>query len=263
MSEGKSQLDRRMELLGAWSGVFWIIVCGGGFVGSGLVPVMSPWTKPDVLAAFLSDHKYQVLVGMMMVLIGGYTFLMTWSLTFAYQVRKYASTSQLAFYVMMIVGINGGIIGMLCGTVGSAIAYRADSVDPATLQFAYDLIWWLFLIPWPPFLLWQMVSGFAILSKDNDERYFPRWTGYFCLWAGALEIFSALSVFFYSGPFSYNGAVSFWVPGASFFVWVAVLSTVQLRSWFRLQSVESEVAEAGDVLEVRESDLTAVQEVGR
>ena len=58
---------------------------------------------------------------------------------------------------------------------------------------------------------------------------FPRWTGYFSLWAGALEVFSALSVFFYRGPFSYNGLVTFWVPGVSFFGWVLVLAIVQVR----------------------------------
>jgi hypothetical protein len=247
MTVGKSLLDRRLEILGAWSGIAWVVICGGGFGGSGLVPVFSPATKPEVLSAFIVGHRYQILIGMMLVLFGGYTFLMTWSLTFAYQVRKYASTSQLAFYLMVIVGVNGGVIGMLCGTIGSAMAYRAGSVDPATIQVMYDLIWFLFLIPWPPFLLWQLVAGFAILSKSNDERYFPRWTGYFCLWAGALEVFSALSVFFYRGPFSYNGAVTFWLPGASFFIWVLVLSIVQIRSWSRSNEMASKAPDTLDI----------------
>src|SRR5829696_4042584 len=104
-----------------------------------------------------------------------------------------------------------------------------DTLAPDTTQLLYDLIWFLFLIPWPPFMLWQFLTGFAILSDANRQTMFPRWTGYFSLWAGALEVFSALSVFFYSGPFSYNGLVTFWVPGVSFFGWVLVMAIVQVR----------------------------------
>ena len=125
--------------------------------------------------------------------------------------------------------VQGALIGMLCGGIGSAMAFRVDTVAPETTQLLYDLIWFLFLIPWPPFMLWQLLAGFAILSDANKQTMFPRWTGYFSLWAGALEVFSALSVFFYSGPFSYNGLVTFWVPGVSFYGWVLVLAIVQVR----------------------------------
>lgn len=225
------RFDGRLERLGAWSGIAWVILAGGGFAGSGLLPVHAASTRPSELAAFLSDIKYQILIGMLVLLIGGYTFLMTWSITVAYQVRKYANPSPMAFYVMFAVGLNGAIIGMLCGVLGSAMAFRVNTLSPDTTQLLYDLIWFLFLIPWPPFMLWQFVTGFAILSDQNSGIMFPRWMGYFSLWAGALEMFSALSVFFYNGPFSYNGLVTFWVPGVSFFVWVLVFSVMQIRGW--------------------------------
>ena len=44
-------------------------------------------------------------------------------------------------------------------------------------------------------------------------------------------------MFYYSGPFSYNGLVVFWVPGVSFFVWVSVLAFVQVRGWDRVRGI--------------------------
>ena len=233
-SDESLRFDTRLEQLGAWSGIAWVIVCGGGFGVTGLLPVRAASTPPAELAAHLSDIKYQTLIGMMLVLIGGLTFLITWSITMAHQVRKYANPSPLAFYVMVAVGLTGAIIGMLCGVIGSAMAFRVDTLAPDTTQLLYDLIWFLFLIPWPPFMLWQLITGFAILSDQNTGIMFPRWLGYLSLWAAALEIFSALSVFFYNGPFSYNGLVTFWVPGASFFIWVLVFAIVQIRGWKRV-----------------------------
>ena len=232
--------DRRLEWLGAWSGIAWVVVCGAGFGGSGLLPVWAASTPPEELAAHLADIKYQILIGMLLVLVGGLTFLTTWSLTLAYQIRKYANPSPLAFMVLAAVGLTGAIIGMLCGVIGSAMAFRAETLSPDTTQLLYDLIWFLFLIPWPPFMLWQFITGFAILSDANPQTVFPRWLGYLSLWAGALEMFSALSVFFYNGPFSYNGLVTFWVPGVSFFLWVLVFAIVQIRRMPRAETPPDE-----------------------
>jgi hypothetical protein len=234
LRSASNSLDRKLELLGAWSGIAWMVIAGGAFVGSGLVPPKSPSLSPVDFAEFVADNKYRILIGMLALLIGGYTFLTTWSITLAYQVRKYANPSFLAFCVLFAVGLSGGLIGMLCGVLGSAMAYRVDALDPATTQLLYDLILFLFLIPWPPFMLWQFITAFAILSPTNTEVVFPRWTGYLSLWAGALEMFSALCVFWYRGPFSYNGLVTFWVPGASFFVWVFVMAVVQIKGWGRV-----------------------------
>jgi len=247
-----SRFDSQLERLGAWSVIAWVVVCGGGFGVTGLLPVQAASSRPAELAAQLSEIKYQILIGMMLVLIGGLTFLITWSITMAYQVRKYANPSPLAFYGMVAVGLTGAIIGMLCAVIGSAMAFRVDTLAPDTTQLLYDLIWFLFLIPWPPFMLWQLLAGFAILSDQNTGVMFPRWLGYFSLWASALEVFSALSVFFYDGPFSYNGLVTFWVPGASFFIWVLVFAVVQIRAWKTVKDGLPQVTAAQPALEAHD-----------
>ena len=203
----------------------------------GLVPVRDAGTNASDLAAYLSEFRYQILIGMLVLLIGGYTFLITWSLTLAYQVRKYANTSPMTFYLLFAIGLANSVIGMLCGVLGSAMAFRVTTMAPDTTQLLYDLIWWLFLIPWAPTMLWQVLTGFAILSEYNTGVMFPRWLGYFSLWAAAVEPFSAVSVFYYFGPFSYNGLVVFWVPGVSFFVWVSLLAFVQVRGWKRVRGI--------------------------
>jgi hypothetical protein len=250
VSTDSSRLDKRLEWLGAWSGIAWVIIAGAAFLGSGLVPARSPSMSAVEFANFVADHRYQILIGMLALLVGGYTFLMTWSTTLAYQVKKYANPSTLAFCVLFAVGLSGALIGMLCGVLGSAMAYRVDALDSATTQLLYDLILFLFLIPWPPFMLWQFITGFAILSSSNSEVVFPRWTGYFSMWAGALELFSALCVFFYNGPFSYNGLVTFWVPGASFFIWVLVMAIVQIKGVSRMKDSPLSTT----VVKVRESE---------
>ncbi|MFL6090186.1 MAG: hypothetical protein ACJ71Z_08610 [Aeromicrobium sp.] len=241
-------LDQRLERLGAWSGLAWVLFAGSGFVGAGLVPVQNANTDAGALAGYLNEFRIQILIGMLVLLIGGYTFLITWSLTLAQQIRKYANPSSMAFHLLVNIGLANAIIGMLVGLFGSAMAFRVQTMAADTTQLLYDLLWWLFLLPWAPTMLWQAVAGFAILSKHNEGVMFPRWLGYFSLWGAALEPFSALSVFYYFGPFSYNGLVVLWVPGVSFFVWVLTFSIVQVRAWKRVQSAQfSNEAESGSI----------------
>lgn len=235
MTVDPGSFDKKVERLGAWSGLLWTIFAGGAFLGSGLVPPRSPSMTAVDFAAFVTDHKYPILIGMLALFIGGYTFLITWSITLSYQVKKYANPSRLTFYVSAAVGLNAGIIGMLAALFGYAMAYRVGTIDPATTQMLYDMILFLFLSTWPPFVLWTFLVGFAILSPTNPKTMFPRWTGYLSLWAGALEIVGGFLVFFYDGPFSYSGLVAFWVPAVSFFGWAFVMAIVQIRGWSRVQ----------------------------
>ncbi|MCT7657183.1 hypothetical protein [Mycobacterium deserti] len=235
MTMRQPSFDKQLERLGAWSGIVWVIFAAGAFLGGRLVPPRSPSMDPVDFAAFVADHRYAILIGMLALFIGGYTFLITWSITLAYQIKKYANPSPLSFCVSVAVGVNGGIIGMLCGILGTAMAYRVEVLDPVTTQLLYDMILFLFLSTWPPFVLWLFVVGFAILSSENRQTMFPRWTGFMSLWAGTLEVAGAVLVFYYEGPFSYSGLVSFWVPGASFFSWVLVMALVQVRGWSRVQ----------------------------
>jgi hypothetical protein len=241
-------LDQRLEWLGAWSGIAFVIFAGAGYGIARFIPVQSPSLSPERLTAFVVDHHYRILIGMALLLIGGFTFLLTWSLTIAYQVRKYVNPSKLVFYVQLAVGLTGAVIAMFCGVFGTEMAYRANELDAAAVQMLYDLLWFLFLIPWPPFMLWQYALGFAILSHTNDQSFLPRWIGYFSIWAGALELFSLMSPFWYDGPFSYHGLVSFWIPGVSFFVWVLVFAVVQVKNWGHVSNLPSgKFNDGGDV----------------
>lgn len=229
-------LNDTLERLFVWSGFGWVTLATLGFFGSGLVPAKNPSTDPLVLVAFLKAHKVILQFGMQCILIGGYSFMMTWGLVLSYQIRKYANPSPLIFGFNNMLVLGAAIIGMLTGVFGSMILLRLDRIDPATIQGFYDLIWFMFLIPWPPFTIWQFLVGAAILSKTNDQTVFPRWIGYFSFWAGVLEVPAGFAMFWYDGPFAYNGAISFWVPGVSFFIWVFVLACVQVRGLARIRA---------------------------
>ena len=80
---------------------------------------------------------------------------------------------------------------------------------------------------WLPFtgLVYTVVSqavviGIAVLADKRATPVFPRWAGYFSIWAGLLITPASLDVFFISGPLACNGAFAWWVLLVAFFVWL-------------------------------------------
>jgi hypothetical protein len=53
---------------------------------------------------------------------------------------------------------------------------------------------------------------------------FPRWLGYFNIWAAVSFMPGVLLIFFKSGPFSYQGLFVFWVPFAVFGAWIMIMA---------------------------------------
>ncbi len=222
-------LDEFFERLVPWAGFAWIVFATLGFFVSGIVPVQSPSTSPEDFVAYLTEKKLWIQFGMECLLIGGTPAMMIWGIGLISQIRKYVNPSPFVFHFCNQVVLMTAFSGVLVGFLGVLMAFRIDRLDPATLQALYDLILFIFLISWSPFMIWQLMIGFAILSKTNDQALFPRWTGYFCIWAAILEIPDAFAVYWLSGPFSYNGAIAFWIPAVGFFNWVMIMSIMQLK----------------------------------
>jgi hypothetical protein len=82
-----------------------------------------------------------------------------------------------------------------------------------------------------------------VVFKDDTGRVFPRWLGYFNLWAATLFTPAALLNFFKTGPFAWSGVFCFWLPLTIFGIWFFVMAWA-LRGAILRQAHEGEVGEA-------------------
>ena len=91
--------------------------------------------------------------------------------------------------------------------------------------------------------MWFPLAYVSIRQKVHDQRSpFPRWYGWFTLWAAIAFEVGALVFHFKSGPFSWNGALVFWMPLVLFFLWLAVTYFQLLRA-LPLQMAQAAAAE--------------------
>lgn len=145
-------------------------------------------------------------------------------------IRKMERGSPILTYAS-IANIGGGyMFFILIPMTWAVIAFRADTLDPSILQVMNDLVWFDWLFTWLPFALFMVIIGVAVLGDHNSPRIFPRWVALFNFWSALLIFPAGLIAFFKTGPFAYDGAISFWFAFAVFFGWMVVMTVVAFRA---------------------------------
>ena len=81
-----------------------------------------------------------------------------------------------------------------------------------------------------PFTGWALAVGFAIVNDKSARPAFPRWSGYFNIWAAIFFCPACLLLFFKTGPFSQNGIFVFYIPVGIFFIWIVTLSALTVKA---------------------------------
>lgn len=214
----------------AWSGVGLVVslVISQGFL-MGFIPPPSPALSADELAAIFIERKIGIRVGTLIQCIF-YTCYLTWAMSIVMQMRKMESGRPVMTYVS-IANVGGGYVFFLLMPIfWAALAFRPEEMDPAFLQIMNDLVWFVFILSWPPFAVFMVCLAIAIFRDRNVPTIYPRWVAYFNLWCAVLISPAALIEFFKTGPFAYNGVISFWLIYIVFFGWIVVMSVLTLRA---------------------------------
>ena len=63
----------------------------------------------------------------------------------------------------------------------------------------------------------------CVLIDKREQPIFPRWFGYFNIWAATMFTPGSFNVFFHTGPLAWNGVFAFYIPVAVFAVWCVVV----------------------------------------
>ncbi len=146
----------------------------------------------------------------------------------AVQLRRIKNVDPIWTYTQITAGVAGSVIIVIGAMLMTAVAFRPDR-SPEILYALFDLAWVMVVMPAAPAVLQICAIGFAILSGDARKPFYPRWLGYFNLWIAILFIPGALISYFKSGPFAWDGLVTFWIPAVFFGAWFLLMTIMMLR----------------------------------
>lgn len=213
-----------------WSGVVLVgaLILAQGLI-MGFVPGPSPALSPEALAQIFIERKANILGGALIQIIC-WSFYATWAIPIIIFMRKMEKGWPIFTYASLVNVGGGWVFFIFIPMTWAVIAFRAETLPPFVIQIMNDWVWFTWLYTWPSFSIWMFIIAAAIFCDHNAKPLYPRWVAFFNVWTGVLIFPAGLIGFFKTGPFAYDGAISFWFAVFVFFGWMVGMTVMTFRA---------------------------------
>lgn len=215
----KMQVMNRVHLLCAYSGLaFALLTLIGIIFLAKFFPPPSPALGTEAVLEIYTGNLQGVRAAMVTMMMGAGLFIPFTSLITHYIIRIEGRVG-----VISIMQIMGGYSNMLLFFYPClwwlTASFRPDR-DVELIHMLHDAAWLQYLGAIAPFLFMLGSAAIAAFVDDSQTPVFPRWYGYFSLFALMLFLPDQLIFFFKTGPFAWNGLFGWWIPLFDFFGWI-------------------------------------------
>ena len=219
-------MNYRVMKLCAWSGIIFVVLISLGFVVlAGFLPPPSPNDTAAQTAALFIGHANGIRLGMIVSMVAS-SFLMPYAVSMSLHMRRIEGPFPALSMIQLGMGALFVLEFIYLIFFWEAATFRADRA-PELIQLVNDMAWIPFIGISSTLIMQAMVFGWAILIDKRAVPIFPRWLGFFNLWAGVMFAPGTFNVFFLTGPLAWDGWLAFYVPIAVFVVWM-ILNSVYL-----------------------------------
>ncbi|MET0163414.1 MAG: hypothetical protein ABW318_00240 [Vicinamibacterales bacterium] len=212
-------VSERSQRVGLWCGVaFYILFFGACWPMAGFIPPPEPgWTGEELISRY-RDNIAWIRAAMPVGLISG-VLLVPWSTVLAIQVARLERGIPFWAITCVAAGAVNSVAFFLPFIFWSGAFYRLDRT-PELILLINDMTWLEFVMVWPPVFLQMLSVAIAGLTHEGHKQVFPRWYYYLCAWCAALLIPGSLIIFFFRGPFAWNGLLAFWLPLTAYTIYI-------------------------------------------
>ncbi len=218
-----------------WALIFMIIFGIAWYFLLGMIPIPPATLTPNEIAAFYTENGFKIRLGSA---VASWTsaFMVPFSVVVAIQLARL----EKGVPVWSILQFAGGIlmsIFLVLPPIFWGVAAYTPTRPPEVTALMHELAN-LTLTTTDQFFIFQMVAiTYVSLTRKHDElSAFPRWLGWFTIWAALMFEVGAIAFIPKTGPFAWNGLFVFWLPLTIFGTWVTVMCISLLRALKRQQS---------------------------
>ena len=206
---------------------FLLFFGGALFVVTGWLPPPSPsLTAAEVTDVFSQRGMFRIALAFAAFFS---PFFISITVSIAIQMRRMEEGLPILTWTQLSMGLLGCVALNLPPFFWLALSFRPD-IPGSLMVTLNDFAWFQMIGATGPLFIQLMAIAVCIFTGGKTDHIYPRWVAF-------LSIFIMLGVwpgvlipFFKTGPFAWNGIISFWVIAISFFVWVGVMYVMTLRA---------------------------------
>ncbi len=203
----------------------------------GFLHPMSPTMSAEEVAGFYRDETARIRYSMILFNWFG-VGLIPIVILLAMQIRRMAHRTPILSYSLIACAGGPPTIFLIANLFWLLAAFRPER-DPELTQLFNDLAWVTFTIQ-VRYLIAQCVFLALAIYLDRQERpVFKPWVAHFNLLVAAALVPAAFAALAMTGPFAWDGLLSFWVKNIAIGVWIVVMGVV-LGQTIRRQRAQDE-----------------------
>ena len=212
-----------------WGAIgFSVLFFIGWWPMAGLMPPPSPSLGPRAIAHFYGTDTNLLRAGLLVAMVGIALQFPFFTAIF-YQMRRIEGPTSPLAYIQLLTGTVGVFIFFTPMMLMEAAAFRPDR-NPSVTQGLNDAAWIPFLGTFMLAVLQLAVIAVVIFRDKRAVPVYPRWVAYFNIWVACGFPLASLNVFVKTGPFSWPGIFTFWVPATVYFAWFIVMWVMTLKA---------------------------------
>lgn len=202
---------------------FWIVPVFFSLFGlvfiplSWMMPPRSPSASQAEMVEFMQSPNLLVAC---VILILAFGMAPVSNACYLNQIRR-MSVSPVLRFCLMAGATTGTIVGMLFAMFCFGLGAFRPGYDPEILAMLYDFGYLAFIGSLGCFCIMWLAFGLAIILDKNG--ILPKWLGYYTVWQYVTELMAAPVWIAKSGPFAWNGLMTFWFAMALYVPWQIIV----------------------------------------
>jgi len=204
---------------------------------AGFVPPQSPLLTGAQLVDVYSRNRERIEIGQLLGILSS-GLVLVWPAAISAQMARIENGGfPLLSIIQYVTAAVLFTLFLLCGVIWSVAAFRPD-ITPDLLRLLNDSGWLIFVMGYPEYAVQLGCIAIVGLADRRPVPFLPRWACFATLGAafdGCGGVFSALSP---NGLFAWNGLLGFWLPVASYVIWLVFIILPFLLRAIRQEELE-------------------------
>jgi hypothetical protein len=214
-----------------------VLLLVGWWVVAGFFPLHRPLAGAEEIAGFFREHTNGIRAGLVLVMWGGATFI-PFAAALTDYVRKVEGRTGPLTRIMAMATYSNAFMTFLPPIFWLVAAFRPQERSIELTYLLNDLGWLCFLGAIAVVMPMFIAHGVAVLNDRGENPVFPRWMAWLSFLIFGAFLPDQLMFFVKSGPFAWNGIISFWIPLTLFCNWFLLVFWFLRRDLHRTRSGE-------------------------
>ncbi|MDA4105647.1 hypothetical protein [Mycolicibacterium monacense] len=210
------------------------------FLFPGFVHPMSPTMSAEEVAAFYRDETARIRYSMILFNWFG-VGLIPLVMLIVVQVRRMAHRTPILSYSLLACSAGPPTLFLVANMFWLLGAFRPERA-PELTQLFNDLAWITFTILVPYLIAQCLLLALAIYWDHQAQPVFKPWVAHFNLLVAAALAPAAFTALAWTGPFAWDGVLSFWLKNVAIALWIVVMGLVVAQTIRRQRTQERVVA---------------------